>query len=888
MDAERWRRVDQVVQAALDAEPGERAEILGAACGGDEELHREAASLLAADERAGDFLADSPVLGSSSAGPASDRAAANSSEPAAGDRLGPFRLVRPLGRGGMGVVFLAERADDDFDQRVAVKVVRWDLGSATVDSRFRAERQILASLEHPGIARLLDGGTSATGQPWLAMEHVDGEAIDRFCDRRRLDVGARLALFLEVLAAVDHAHRNLVVHRDLKPSNILVKDDGTVKLLDFGIAKLLAPDTPSEALTTAGGERPVTFAYASPEQLTGRPVTTGSDVYALGVILFQLLTGELPRRWSGHLPGDLRALLTEPRPPSAALEELEPAAAEERAGLRGTSTAQLGRRLRGDLDTIVTTALRADPERRYRSVAELEEDLRRHLDGRPVRARPPSWTYRAGKFLRRNWAAVAATAAFVLLLAAFAVFMALQADELARERDRAEEARAAARDEQEKASEVADLMAGLFDEMEPARALGREVTVRELLDRRIGELAVELRDRPELLGILWTRLGDVYRQLGDYDEAERLLIEALELREANLPADDPAIADTLSHLAAVVGQKGDVPRATGLLERAHSIHLRTPIEDPEILVPILGRLSIARSRMGDPDASVALSRQVIAIEEKRFGPNSAPVAHALHNLAVHYSREGELTAARALYERVLAIQEQTLPADDPDLLLTHHNLGELAETLGSLPQAREHLDRVLEAQLRVLGPDHDGTAETLLVLGDVDRAAGNLDAAEDRYRRAAEIFRASLGERHPRLADLEERQARLAAARGDLVTAERLGRSALERRRSSPGGPGVPALATVAHLAEVRLRQGDLDEAEGLLDEAEQAARSFRPNLHVRAGLARLLAVRAALHDARGETAAARAARRRLVEITEGEPWPAAVTEARRRALDRL
>ncbi|HEX6203001.1 MAG TPA: tetratricopeptide repeat protein [Thermoanaerobaculia bacterium] len=894
MDPDRWRRLDEVVARVLDGDPARRLDLLRDACGEDRELFEDAARLLEADERAGDFLVAPLELfpeASSPLGAGSQDAAgapASLGDPFANGRVGAYRLLRPIGHGGMGVVYLAERADGAFEQRVAVKVVRRDLGATSLESRFRAERQILADLDHPSIARLLDGGASEDGLPYLVMEYVDGVPIDEFCDRRRLDVRGRLALFLEVCAAVRFAHQKLVVHRDLKPTNVLVTDDGIPKLLDFGVAKLLAPTGPTgAAATTLTGQRAMTPAYASPEQLTGKPIGTASDVYSLGVILYQLLTGVLPRRFSGLLPADVAEMLREPARPSLAVQGGGPGASEA-ARARGVSGAQLERQLRGDLDNVVLAALRDDPARRYGSVAELEEDLRRYLEGRPVGARPASWGYVAAKFVRRNWIATAAVVALLAVLLAFTGTLLVQRGQLAAERDRAEAAQQRAVREREKAEQIADLMVGLFDDVQPERALGREVTVREVLDRRTESLSAEFADQPELLATLRAKMGDIYRRIGAYREARGLLAEALRLREELFGPDHPLVAETLSDLATVYGIEGKVPLAVDHLERAVAILRRSgPAAEPQ-LVTAMERLAIGRSVLGDLEGSEALSREVLEIQERRFGEASAPVAHALHNLAVHHSRHGDLVAARQLYERTLAIQRVVLPEEHPDLFRTHHNLGLLDLRLGRYPEARDHLRRALHIAETVLGPQHHDVGSTARALGDVLRLTSDLDGAEALYRRSLEILERTFGADDPMLADLHHSRARLAAARGRPAEAERLYRAALALHRRSPTPAATEIVEDLARIADLCRRSGRLAEAERLLSEAVSFGEEVDATPFFHGARARALLARGDLHEARGEPRAAAGSWRAAIELLPEEPAIHDDRETLAAALDRL
>jgi serine/threonine protein kinase len=418
MTPEKWQRIDQLFDAALEFEPPNRAAFLAAACAEDTELRREVESLLAAIEASGDFI-ELPLM------TAADDAAVS----LAGQSLGPYRLLREIGRGGMGVVYLATRADDEYKKQVAIKLIQPGPPNKDLLRRFRRERQILASLEHPNIARLLDGGTTAQGVPYLAMEYIAGTPITQYCDEQKLSITERLKLFRRVCAAVQYAHQNLIIHRDLKPGNILVTADGEVKLLDFGIAKLLDTDSGPVASNTTSGLHLMTPEYASPEQIRGEPITTTSDVYALGVVLYELLTGHYPYRFKDRsLPEIIRVICEqEPEPPSRAISRVEThtedngrsqttISPETVSRTREGKLDKLRARLRGDLNDISLMALRKNPQQRYRSVEQLSEDIRRHLEGKPVLARKATLAYRAGKFIQRYKTGVAAAAIILVIL----------------------------------------------------------------------------------------------------------------------------------------------------------------------------------------------------------------------------------------------------------------------------------------------------------------------------------------------------------------------------------------------------------------------------------------------------------------------------------------
>ncbi len=524
MEPNRWARVDALFDQASRRPASERAALLARACGGDDALRREVESLLAA--------ADADMERRIGAvGRAADRLWSGGAV-GVGQRLGAYRLVEEIGRGGMGLVYRAVRDRDDFQQTVAVKVLPGALFSRKAMARFRNERRILAGLEHANIARLLDGGATSDGIPYVIMEYVDGRPIDRYCEENELGLEARVRLFLTLCDAVQYAHRNLVVHRDLKPSNVLVTDEGVLKLLDFGIAKLVDPDEldgPSKTLLTHS--RIMTPRFASPEQLTGDRIATPSDVYSLGVVLYRLLAGAYPYDGPDSAEGpeagpvDLmrRVLSGDPTPPSAV--EGDP-------------------RLRGDLDAIVLKALRREVRRRYDSVQAFAEDLRRHLAGRPVTSRSLTWRYRAGKFVGRNRAAVVGgTAAAFLVLALTGVFLRRLADE--RDVARREATRATA------------TLAGLSD---------------------------ELMGQPEVRARILSAVGTAYANLGALDSAQAVLERGLALRDSIYDSDALEVAEGLEDLGTVLARVDRVPRADSLLRRALDIRRRRqPADHPDVV-----------------------------------------------------------------------------------------------------------------------------------------------------------------------------------------------------------------------------------------------------------------------------------------------------------------
>ena len=503
---DRWRQLETFFYAAMEVEPSQRAVLLDRFCEEHPPFCQEARALLQSSEETWGFLHD----------PLREAAIQITAEPdLTGEIIGAYRMVRLIGEGGMGRVYLAERADELYQQQVAIKLVQTGAGrTRDLLMRFTTERQILANLDHPHIARLLDAGLTPDGLPYLVMEYVEGTPLDRFAADHGLSIARRLDLFRAVCSAVEYAHRNLVVHRDIKPANILVTFEGSPKLLDFGIAKLLqGPGLVGEGLTRET-ERLMTPEYASPEQVRGQAITTSTDVYALGGLLFTLLTGRPPFRIQSTDPLEVARVICEQTPtrPSVAVRQT----AETSSGIH--------EKLSSDLDKIVLKALRKEPEKRYASVAELSEDVRRYMEGYPLQAGSNAWSYRAYKFIHRNWVGVTAAVLMALAILGFSVGMAV----LAR---RAREERAKAIQQQHKAEQEAVFLSGLFQATTPDVERGKTITARDVLDLSVVRINRELGAEPEVRAAMLNSVGSSYLALGLYDQAQPLLEQAYALRK---------------------------------------------------------------------------------------------------------------------------------------------------------------------------------------------------------------------------------------------------------------------------------------------------------------------------------------------------------------------
>jgi serine/threonine protein kinase/tetratricopeptide (TPR) repeat protein len=825
VDPERWSRLQELFHAASALPPEGRAAYLGEACPDDPEIQREVLALLAGQADAPDQLADEVRRA----------AVALASEIERPLRIGPYAVLRELGQGGMGVVYLAERDDRAYRMRVAIKVARGPV-SRSGEARLVSERQILATLEHPNVARLLDGGTTESGLPYLVMEYVEGEPIDVYCDRRLLATEARLRLFRVVCDAVQHAHQSLIVHRDLKPANILVTASGEVKLLDFGIAKLLKPELfPQAAPPTATALRPMTLDYASPEQVRGDPVTTASDVYSLGVVLYELLTGHRPFETQDRRPQDLERLITgtEPQKPSAVVTRpLQRAAAhggegtrlepEEVSRARGTQPEKLRRRLRGDLDNIVLMAISKTPARRYPSAFQLSEDIRRFLAGEPVLARRPTWGYRAGKFVRRHRLALAGASLSFALVLAFGVSRARLAADLARERDQA-------RKQAEAAHRVAGFLQDIFRVADPGAARGDTLTARELLDRGAARVSLELRNEPEVQATLLDTIGNVYRHLGLYEHAVPLLEEALATRSRVLGEDDLDTAVSLEDLGELQQERGLYPAAEGLLRRAAIARERLLGPNaPEVARSLteLGRVLGQEGRYAEAEG---VCRRALAIREAR-SDDPAALAGSLEGLAEVLQDEGRAAEAEPLAKRATATVRHVGGGDALGLARALGLLGRIERDRGDLDGAEAASREALETRRRLLGRDHPTVGLSLTDLAGVLLEKGDPAAAERLYREALSVLVPGFGDGHPSVAAARQGLARALLRTGALGRAEAACQQALAARRESLGEDNPATLSSLRLLGRIRAAQGRTTEAEAIYrDVLERRRRALPP-----------------------------------------------------------
>jgi serine/threonine-protein kinase len=727
-----------------------------------------------------------------------------------GDVFGDYRAVQEIGVGGMSRVFLGERIDGALGRPAAIKALLPAYGERGESlRRFRTEGQILSALSHPNIARVLDAGVTPDAKPFLIMELVEGLPLDDYCRRHNLSLEGRLELFLHVCAAVEHAHQRLVVHRDLKPSNILVTAEGQVKLLDFGIAKLLDPLASGIAATVAptrAGFLLMTPDYAAPEQIRGEAVTTATDVYALGMVLYELITGERPYDLRGKPPREIERVIC----------EMEPARPSTTGSTRDVPQAELMRRrkrLRGDLDTIVLKSLRKEPDRRYGSARELADDLRRQIQGLPVQARPATFRYRAGTFLRRNWLGAAAAAVLCLALLAVAVTMTAQQAATGAQRERAEL-------EAAKAREVIDFLLQLFEANDPASSRGEEVTARELLERGLERVDFSSRD-PLVKAEMVEVLGRVYRSLGSYKIAEQQLRRALELQLEALPPHDLRLAASRAQLAGVLTASGSYEEAGALYKEAlASLEVGAGIADLRTLEVRNSIAALTRARGDNVEAQHQLEK-VLADKEAALGPEHESVGTSLSDLADLLVEQGEAAKAERLFRRAIGILDATLGAEHPRSLIIKQRLARALLEWGDFDGAERLGNEIVALQRKSLGPEHPEVARTLnSTLAPIKFFRQDYAGAEAIYREIIAIQSAAFGEDHPDVAIALGNLSMMIFEQGRLNEGEAMARQVLELKRRIHEPDHLSLASSLHTLGSMLQRRAKYGEAETLLREA--------------------------------------------------------------------
>ena len=711
----------------------------------------------------------------------------------AGARLGAWQVRRLIGRGGTGEVYMAARADGGFEQQAALKLLR--AGAGAESSRFESERQILARLEHPRIARLLDGGVYDDGRPYMVMEYVEGRSLTEFCDEARLDLRARLALFAKVCDVVAYAHRSLVVHRDLKPRNILVTPQGQVKLLDFGVAKLL--DTVANPLAGELTSAPLTPDYAAPEQLTGQSITTATDVYSLGVVLFELLTSRKPFR---HTDVPVAQAV------NAVLHDKAPV--PSRAARAHSNTHVPPRLLEGDLDAIVAKCLRKEPRHRYESVEALQLDVQRHLDSEPVKARDGARLYVFGRFVRRHRWMVAAGTTLVLALTAGLAVVSWQAHRIALERDIAR--RWATREEA-----VRYYLTRMFRPLAGERH-GQAPTARAMLDESAQRVLKQYRDDPYLAGKVVVTLADLYGALEDF-EGQAPLLEGF-LKQAGPEADPESVALVRQKLANVELQRGNIERAATLLTPAFAFWKTDPRRYAEQRLEGLAMRGRVQRMQGNLATSIATYEAALRERTALSGRNHSETAGLYNSLAIAYMNANRFNDALIAYQQALEIHSVLERSDDLDALVMRGNIGVLTYRYGRLDEAEGLLLTAFTKQQELAG-DSAAVSSAMGYYGSILTLRGRKQEALDALRTAVHMAIQFAGPASPVAVQNRMFLGRAIAGAGDQAEATRVLAENLELARKQLGEENVLVLRTRLEQARLALETGEATQSEQSLSE---------------------------------------------------------------------
>jgi len=834
MDKKRWKNTEAEFDAFFDLSESKKKERLETLREESPQLYEDLKNLLELAENSQNFLEEGrdKYLNTLFKDLAAE-SAPETEEDFVPRKVGRYKLLKPIGRGGMGNVYLAERVDGLFERKTAIKFVRTELNNREVKKRFNREKKIQASLDHPSIARLYDASTDEHGVPFLVMEYVDGHPITTYSNENQLSVKQRVELFISVCQAVQYAHQNLIIHRDLKPSNIMVNPEGECKLLDFGIAKLLDQSGDLPELTRSG-QQYFSMKYAAPEQIQNRPVNTLTDVYSLGVLLYQLLTGSLPYTITEQTTyGEFeRKICDEPVPkPSSIVRKSK----------------DLYKQLQGDMDNIILKALEKSPDRRYRSAEALADDLKRYLHNLPVSARPVGVVYRSRKFIQRN-KKISSFAAVLLILILSGLYY--HTTEISEERDIAEIQRDLAELEAAKTARVSEFVVSLFEQSDPYSSSGKELTVGNILAQ--GRDRIETLDEAPLvqaemymvlarvyrslaehetahnlsgqaltllenqalpdsvsLASAWTMRAYTLSSLGRYGEAEEAHRQALELTS---PENKPVMAERLNNLGLAVFSLGRLGESQELLEEALNLR-RAELSESAELAASLNNLALVLAAQDKRKEAEPLYRAALEMRQSVLGNEHPTTTYSITNLATLLDQMNHLEEAEAGYREALRLRRNIFGDDHPAVASVLYQIGWLQSRRGQLDQARVHLEEALEIRSRVLGADHPSTAVILNAVAVVATDMGEVDQAEQWLRRALSIYRSVFGDSHHDIALVIGNLGKTMQVKGNFNEAERLLLQALEMNRRELGMEHRHVADNLRSLAELELAEGNTKQA---------------------------------------------------------------------------
>lgn len=810
---ENWNKIKRIFSDALKIEISEREKFVIEACGENKQLLEEVQSLLTAHAHPGPLDKPPENLKQSLFGSSNTQSYKN-------HVIGNYKIIKELGHGGMGNVFLAKRSDGQYDQHVALKVLRTNFISDTQNQRFLAERQILASLIHKNIARLIDGGITKNEQPWFAMEYVNGLPINEYCDKNQLTIKERLGLFKDVCTTVQYAHQKLIVHRDLKPSNIFVEKNGTVKLLDFGIAKALKPDDilGDQVPVTKTGVLPLTPAYASPEQIRGESITTASDIYQLGVLLYELLTGGTPYNVSGRSPSEIEQIICENTPtrPSASVtknpDEHSAMTPQQISNVRKTDPEQLQRLLRDELDIIVLKAMHKDPQRRYESAGHFASDINNYLRGKPVFAHPDSLLYRAQKFIQRHKIGFFSTAAIILLLIGYAMTITYHSQ-------RTQDALEQARQENEKAKQITEYLMDMFEASDPSESLGENVTARQLLESGITQ-AEQLQEQPEVQAQMFDLTGRIYMNLGVYEKADELLNRAYHVRVNYFTPPHNDIAESLHNLGILSWNRGNYRQAENYLRNALQMERNLYEGYHELIANTMTSLAIVLKELREFEEAEPLYRQALEMDREIYGEKHESVANDLNNFGNFLESQGEYSDARKYYLESLALYRELLGDNHPSVAGSLTNLGRVSERMGELEQAVDYHRKALQTRRNIFDEQHPDIAESLYHVGTVLIDFEEYGEAEVKLKQSLSIQRSVLDSLHPDISQTLNSLGILMGRTENYEASEHYYRESLNVQQQLLGETHSEAGITMNNLGLALIRQEEYTEARQYLEQS--------------------------------------------------------------------
>ncbi|HNP36761.1 MAG TPA: tetratricopeptide repeat protein [Woeseiaceae bacterium] len=814
MTSDDWKEIEAAFEHAIALHGMQRDEFVAAFAKEQPNLVRQLRKLLTADDT-GDAELKAPIQASLAS------FSQASTDPWIGRQLGPWLITERLAGGGMGAVFLARRSDDEYSQVVAIKVMAAQLLATDAIDRFKAERQILANLNHPWIASLIDGGSTEDGLPFLVMEYIDGLPVDLYCNRQKLGIEARLDLFRKICSAVDFAHRNLVVHRDLKPSNILVGNHGNPKLLDFGIAKLLQTGSYQQAMTQQG-VRVLTPEFASPEQVRGEPISVAADVYSLGVLLYRLITGLSPYGPEVKSSRDYERAIIEDEPQRPSTAVTSPDTAPEVTADRATSPRTLRKQLEGDLDNIVLKALQKEPERRYPTASALSADIRHYLCHEPVAARGDDWAYRARKFAVRNRQGLAVTAMIAILLSSLLTWHVMR---LSSERDLTAL-------EAAKAERVANFLLSLFETADPDHARGETITARALLDQGAHRVDTELAGQPALRAAMQDVMGGAYRGLGLYPESQALLEKALATRRELYGELNPDVLQTSSRMAGLAHDRGDYEVSERAFRDALDVSRKLYGSSNPTTASLLAGLAKTEFERGRYDDAGRQYKAAVDMFASAAPNGSEARANALIGYGWLQINTGDFEDAEATLQQSILMLHATVGDTHPDVPAAMNHLTYLYMDTGRWADAEATMREALARSIAIYGDEHpavNADRETMATI--IDRRGANREA-EGLYRKALQADLRLLGEQHPYVATDKNNLAGNLRRQGKFEEAEQLYRESLALNRRIHGDHHPESATSQANLALLLTQLGRFDEARPYFENAYEIRKTVLGDEH--------------------------------------------------------